>query len=292
MGEPLIYEICRAGRCAVSLPECDVPKTPLPEGCVRDDLPLPEVAEVDLVRHYIRLSQMNYGIDTGFYPLGSCTMKYNPKVNEVAARIPGFATLHPLQPEASIQGAMGLMLELQEMLAEIGGFAGVTLQPAAGAHGELTGVLMMRKYLHDRGERERNIILVPDSAHGTNPATTSMSGLKVVEVPSDRRGNVDLATLRTPYPNEPYFYKTQLVGYGHDDTATCRSVQLREDDAGDRHGLHEQLCLADAVLPCGGIQDEQYLVYGAPELPLRNARHLAELLHEVGLDVDAACRVR
>jgi len=197
VGEPLIYEICRAGRCAVSLPECDVPETPLPEGCVREDLPLPEVAEVDLVRHYIRLSQMNYAIDTGFYPLGSCTMKYNPKVNEVAARIPGFATLHPLQPEASIQGAMGLMLELQEMLAEIGGFAGVTLQPAAGAHGELTGVLMMRKCLHDRGECERNVILVPDSAHGTNPATTSMSGLKVVEVPSDRRGNVDMAVLRS-----------------------------------------------------------------------------------------------
>ncbi len=196
MGEPLIYEISRPGRCAVSLPECDVPPAPLPEGCVRDELPLPEVAEVDLVRHYIRLSQMNYGIDVGFYPLGSCTMKYNPKVNEVAARIPGFATLHPLQPEASIQGAMGLMLELQEMLAEIGGFAGVTLQPAAGAHGELTGVLMMRKYQYDRGECERNIILVPDSAHGTNPATTSMSGLKVVEVPSDRRGNVDLAALR------------------------------------------------------------------------------------------------
>lgn len=197
MVEPLIYEISRPGRCAVSLPECDVPPAPLPEGCVRDDLPLPEVAEVDLVRHYVRLSQMNYGIDVGFYPLGSCTMKYNPKVNELAARIEGFATLHPLQPEASIQGAMGLMLELQEMLAEIGGFAGVTLQPAAGAHGELTGVLMMRKYQHDRGECERNIILVPDSAHGTNPATTSMSGLKVVEVPSDRRGNVDLEVLRS-----------------------------------------------------------------------------------------------
>ncbi len=196
MGEPLIYEISRPGRCAVSLPECDVPPTPLPEGCVRDELPLPEVAEVDLVRHYIRLSQMNYGVDTGFYPLGSCTMKYNPKVNEAAARIPGFATLHPLQPEASIQGALGLMLELQEMLAEIGGFAAVTLQPAAGAHGELTGVLMMRKYHLDRGAHERNIMLVPDSAHGTNPATTSMSGLKVVEVPSDTRGNVDLAALR------------------------------------------------------------------------------------------------
>jgi len=194
--EPLIYEICQAGRRAVSLPECDVPTTELPEGCERTDLPLPEVAEVDLVRHYVRLSQMNFGIDSGFYPLGSCTMKYNPKVNEVAARLPGYALLHPLQPEDSTQGAMALIYDLQEMLAEIAGFAAVTLQPAAGAHGELTGVLIMRNYLHDRGDTQRNVILVPDSAHGTNPATTSMAGFKVVEVGSDRRGNVDLEKLR------------------------------------------------------------------------------------------------
>ncbi len=196
MSEPLIYDICQAGRRAVSLPDCDVPKAALPAGCERADLPMPEVAEIDLMRHYVRLSQLNYGIDTGFYPLGSCTMKYNPKVNEVAARIPGFAALHPLQPELSVQGAMTLMFELQAMLAEIAGFAAVTLQPAAGAHGELTGVLIMRKYLYDRGECERDTILVPDSAHGTNPATTSMSGFKVVEVPSDPAGNVDLAALR------------------------------------------------------------------------------------------------
>ena len=196
MSEPLIYDICQAGRRAVSLPDCDVPKAALPAGCERTDLPMPEVAEIDLMRHYVRLSQLNYGIDTGFYPLGSCTMKYNPKVNEVAARIPGFAALHPLQPELSVQGAMTLMFELQAMLAEIAGFAAVTLQPAAGAHGELTGVLIMRKYLYDQGECERDTILVPDSAHGTNPATTSMSGFKVVEVPSDPAGNVDLAALR------------------------------------------------------------------------------------------------
>ncbi len=196
MSEPLIYDICQAGRRAVSLPACDVPRAALPAGCERIDLPLPEVAEIDLMRHYVRLSQLNYGIDTGFYPLGSCTMKYNPKVNEVAARIPGFAALHPLQPELSVQGAMTLMFELQAMLAEIAGFAAVTLQPAAGAHGELTGVLIMRKYLYDRGECERDTILVPDSAHGTNPATTSMSGFRVVEVPSDPAGNVDLAALR------------------------------------------------------------------------------------------------
>ena len=168
----------------------------LPAGCERTNLPLPEVAEIDLMRHYTRLSQLNHSIDTGFYPLGSCTMKYNPKVNEVAARLPGFAALHPLQPEESAQGAMALMHNLQELLAEIAGFAAVTLQPAAGAHGELTGVLIMRKYLYERGETQRDVILVPDSAHGTNPATTSMSGLKVIEVPSDGRGNVDLEKLK------------------------------------------------------------------------------------------------
>ncbi len=196
MGEHLIYEICRAGRRAVALPDVDVPETAFPDGMLRGELPLPEVSEIDVARHYVRLSQMNHAIDTGFYPLGSCTMKYNPKVNEAAARLPGFAALHPLQAEESVQGAMGLMYNLQAILAEIAGFAQVTLQPAAGAHGELTGVLMMRKYLYDKGETHRNIILVPDSAHGTNPATTAMSGLKVVEVPSDSRGNVDLAVLK------------------------------------------------------------------------------------------------
>ena len=196
MTEPLIYDICQAGRRGVSLPACDVPESPLPDGCERTDLPLPEVAEIDLMRHYTRLSQLNHSIDTGFYPLGSCTMKYNPKVNEVAARLPGFAALHPLQPAASAQGAMALIYNLQALLAEIAGFAAVTLQPAAGAHGELTGVLIMRKYLYERGETQRDVILVPDSAHGTNPATTSMSGLKVLEVPSDARGNVDLEKLK------------------------------------------------------------------------------------------------
>jgi glycine dehydrogenase subunit 2 len=196
MTEPLIFEISHPGRRAVSLPACDVPETELPSDCLRDNLPLPEIAEVDLIRHYVRLSQMNFAVDTTFYPLGSCTMKYNPKVNEAAARLVGFAALHPLQEEASTQGAMALMYELQEMLAEIAGFAAVTLQPAAGAHGELTGVLIMRKYLHDRGEAQREVILVPDSAHGTNPATTAMSGLKVVEVASDSRGNVSLDALR------------------------------------------------------------------------------------------------
>jgi glycine dehydrogenase subunit 2 len=197
MSEPLIYDLSRPGRQAASLPKCDVPESVLPVEALRSELPLPEVAEIDLVRHYVRLSQLNHAIDTGFYPLGSCTMKYNPKVNEAAARLPGFALLHPLQPAESAQGAMKLMYDLQEMLAEIAGFGAATLQPAAGAHGELTGVLIMRKALCDRGEGQRDVILVPDSAHGTNPATTSMSGLKVFEVPSDARGNVDLDALRS-----------------------------------------------------------------------------------------------
>jgi len=197
MTEPLLYEISRPGRCSCRLPEPDVPLANLPAGYQRADLPLPEVSEIDLVRHYVRLSQLNYAVDIGFYPLGSCTMKYNPKVNEAMCRLPGFAQLHPEQPPETVQGALGLMYELQELLAEISGFPGITLQPAAGAHGELTGVLIMRKALYSRGETQRNVILVPDSAHGTNPASTSMSGLEVLQIPSDARGNVDLGALRT-----------------------------------------------------------------------------------------------
>ncbi|HDQ72147.1 MAG TPA: glycine dehydrogenase subunit 2 [Chloroflexi bacterium] len=196
MTEKLLSEISSPGRCAATLPQIDVSLTPLPEGLTREDLPLPEVSATDLMRHYTRLSQMNHAVDTGFYPLGSCTMKYNPKINEDMARLPGFTHLHPYQDEENVQGALFLMYHLQEFLKEIGGFAAVSLQPAAGAHGELTGVLIMRASQLDRGEDQRNVILVPDSAHGTNPATTSMSGLDVIEIPSDERGNVDLEALR------------------------------------------------------------------------------------------------
>jgi len=197
MTESLIYELSAPGRCGVVLPESDVPQAALPpEELLRDDLFLPEVSEIDIVRHYLHLSQLNHGVDKGFYPLGSCTMKYNPKINEQVVRLPGFTGLHPYQDPETAQGAMFLVYSLQEWLKEIGGFAGASLQPAAGAHGEMTGVLMIRKYLHDRGETQRNKILIPDSAHGTNPASSSMSGLKVVEIPSDERGNVDLAALK------------------------------------------------------------------------------------------------
>ena len=196
MAEPLLCELSVPGRKAITFPAPDVPVSNLPDGFIRDELPLPELSEVDVIRHFTRLSQLNYCIDTGMYPLGSCTMKYNPKVNEETARFPGFAFQHPAQHPDTIQGSLQLMYELQEHLKEVGGFAGVSLQPAAGAHGELTGVLMILAYHRSRGDLKRNKILVPDSAHGTNPATSSMSGLHVVELASDSRGNIDLDTLR------------------------------------------------------------------------------------------------
>ena len=196
MTEPLLCEISQPGRKGFQYPQPDVPLTPLPEQLTRQQLPMPELAEIDVVRHFTRLSQLNYSIDTGFYPLGSCTMKYNPKVNEEVARLPGFAYVHPLQPIETIQGCLLLMYELQEYLKEIGGFAGVTLQPAAGAQGELTGVLIIRAYHASRGDDKRTKILIPDSAHGTNPATSAMTGLQVVQLPSDERGNINLDALR------------------------------------------------------------------------------------------------
>ena len=200
MLEPLIFEHSSPGRIGATLPKPDVPVRPLdellPSRYVRSDLPLPEVGELDVVRHFTRLSQMNMSIDTTFYPLGSCTMKYNPKVNEEAARLPGFAQIHPLQDESTVQGALELMYELQTYLAEISGLAGVTLQPAAGAHGELTGMLVVRAFHESRGEAHRKRVLIPDSAHGTNPATAKMVGYEVQSIPSDNRGNLDVAALR------------------------------------------------------------------------------------------------
>ena len=227
----LLWHQSRPGRRAVRLPASDVPRTELPEELLRpapaggDEngattggegaanpggaapsgeagaavtgaLDLPEVSELDVVRYFTQLSQLNFAIDTNFYPLGSCTMKYNPKVHEELAAEPGFADLHPYAPEEFSQGALGLMYDLQHVLAEIAGFKGIALQPAAGAHGELTGVLMIRAYHRARGDTARTKVLVPDSAHGTNPATVAMAGLEVVEIPSDREGNADLEAIR------------------------------------------------------------------------------------------------
>jgi glycine dehydrogenase subunit 2 len=197
---PLLIERSAAGRIGAAVPAPDVPDVPLeqivPKALLRPDPPpLPEVSEPDLVRHYTQLSQRNYAVDVGFYPLGSCTMKYNPKINEDAARLSGFARLHPYVPEALAQGALRLLHSLEAMLAEISGMDGVTFQPAAGAHGELTALLMIRAYFAARGEG-RTRVIVPDSAHGTNPASARMCGYEVVQVRSDGRGNLDVNALR------------------------------------------------------------------------------------------------
>ncbi len=196
MSEPLIYEISVPGRMGANLPDVDVPQAALPAAFVRDDVNLPEVSELQVIRHFTNLSHLNYAIDIGFYPLGSCTMKYNPRINEDVARLPGFGQLHPLTNEEGTQGALAVMHQLQEWLAEISGFDAVSLQPAAGAQGEFAGILIIRKYHRERGDTNRTKILVPNSAHGTNPATVTMAGLSVVELPSDEDGNVDMNALR------------------------------------------------------------------------------------------------
>jgi len=195
---PTLFERSRPGRGGGKIPH--PPKDALsriPADQLRIDGPhLPEVAEPELTRHYVNLSQLNYAVDTGFYPLGSCTMKFNPKVNEWAARLPGFADLHPFAPDELAQGTLQLMWELEQALGEIGGMRAVTLQPAAGAQGELTGILMVRAYHRSRGDFDRTEVLVPDSAHGTNPATASMAGFKTLSIPSAPDGGVDLAAFR------------------------------------------------------------------------------------------------
>jgi glycine dehydrogenase subunit 2 len=196
--QPPIFELSTPGNIGVNLPELDVPAEPLPDELLRhDDLAgLPELTEPEVIRHYTRISQRNASIDTTMIPLGSCSMKGNPKLHEEAARLPGFAAAHPLQGGELSQGALKLMYELQEMLAAISGFDAVSLQPAAGAAGEFTGILAFRAYHLSRGDEGRAEVLVPTAAHGTNPATAAMVGLKVVEVAGDARGNVDLDDLR------------------------------------------------------------------------------------------------
>ena len=200
MAEPLLFEISRPGRRGTTLPKPGVPTKSaaelLPGVPLREELRLHEVAQIDLVRHFVRLSQKNFSIDTNFYPLGSCTMKFNPKVHEEVVKLTGFSELHPFQDEEASQGALQLMYELQGYLAEIAGLAGVSLQPAAGAHRELTGVLVIRAYHLSRGDRGRRRILVPDSAHGTNPATAAICGFEVTSIRSGATGGVDLADLR------------------------------------------------------------------------------------------------
>ncbi|MBN2537243.1 aminomethyl-transferring glycine dehydrogenase subunit GcvPB [candidate division WOR-3 bacterium] len=192
--EKSLFELSESGRRAWSLPGLDVPAVdPSREfgDLARAGNDLPELSEIDIVRHYTRLSALNHHVDKGFYPLGSCTMKYNPKVNERAARLDGLADVHPFTPETACQGALQLMHELGEYLKEITGFDAVTLQPAAGAHGELCGIMMIRRYFESRGETNRDIVLVPDSAHGTNPASVMMSGFRAVQIKSRPDGRLD-----------------------------------------------------------------------------------------------------
>jgi glycine dehydrogenase subunit 2 len=200
-GEPLqptLAELSRPGRSSQKVPHPPADALAgVPDGARRRaPLALPELSEPEVIRHFVRLSQLNYAVDTGFYPLGSCTMKYNPKINEWAARLPGFAALHPLAPDTLAQGTLELLWELERWLVEISGMHAVSLQPAAGAHGELTGILMIRAYHAARGDHERVEVIVPDSSHGTNPATASMAGFRTVTVPSDARGEVDVEALR------------------------------------------------------------------------------------------------
>ncbi len=193
----LIYEKSKQGRRAGRVPTYDLPLPEIPHALRRAKPPrLPEVPENEIVRHFTALADRNFGIDTGFYPLGSCTMKHNPRVNERAVGIPGFRDLHPLQDDDGAQGALELMWQLQQILAEIAGLPGVTIQPAAGSQGELTGLMLMRAYFADRGEQQRNVIITADTAHGTNPASVTMAGFELAKVATTDRGNLDLDDLR------------------------------------------------------------------------------------------------
>ncbi len=194
----LIYEKSRSGRRAGRIPLPDLPAASIPEALRRTTAPrLPEVSEPELVRHFTALADRNFGIDTGFYPLGSCTMKHNPRVNERVVNLPGFRDLHPLQEDEGAQGALDLMWRLEQYLIEMTGLPGISLQPAAGSQGELTGLMLMRAYFADRGEGEqRDTIITADTAHGTNPASVTMAGYKLEKVATDERGNLDLDDLR------------------------------------------------------------------------------------------------
>jgi glycine dehydrogenase subunit 2 len=229
LNEKLLFEHSDAGRKGYSLPTLDVPAAVLPAPLCREELAgFPELSEVDVVRHFTRLSTWNYGVDSGFYPLGSCTMKYNPKVNELAARLPGLADVHPATPDHLAQGALAMMFDLQAMLAEISGFAAVSLQPAAGAQGELAGMLVVRAWHEAQGNKRRKV-LIPDTAHGTNPATAALAGFDVVPIASDgvltlaeveAHMTDEVAALMVTNPNTLGLFETNIA-------AICEVVHAR-----------------------------------------------------------------
>lgn len=235
---PLLFENSSPGRRGYRFPESDVPKVAVddvvPQNFLRKEpAHLPEVSEVEVVRHFTLLSRRNHGVDVGFYPLGSCTMKYNPKVNEDMAALPGFSQIHPYQPEETVQGALQLMYELGRDLSEIAGLHETTLQPAAGAHGELTGLMIIKAYHEERGDNQRKEIIIPDSAHGTNPASAMMVGYKVREVPSDERGGVDVEALKGMVgPNTAGLMLTNPNTLGVFDENICQIAEIVHEAGG------------------------------------------------------------
>jgi glycine dehydrogenase subunit 2 len=234
--ENLIFEKESGDTSGVDLP--DVEMTLRTGTAAREDIGLPNLSEPQIVRHFVRLSQKNYSIDSGFYPLGSCTMKHNPRLNEKVARLPGFAQAHPLQPDSTAQGALALMYELQQWLSELSGLPGVTLNPAAGAHGELAGMMVIRR-AHEKKGNPRNIVLVPESAHGTNPATAALCGYKTKEIKANKDGTIDIEGLKEALNDD-------VAALMLTNPSTCGLFEGKVQEAADL--LHE----AGAYLYCDG----------------------------------------
>ena len=226
------------GRTGTTLPPLDVPpQAPPPAELLRDRLELPEVSESEIVRYFSQISQFNFSIDHNFYPLGSCTMKYNPKANDEMAALPGMSEIHPYQPEATVQGALRLIYELQGYLTEMTGMAGASLAPMAGAASELSGMLMTRAYHLGRGDHNRKVVLIPDSAHGTNPASAAMAGFEVISLPSDSRGNTDLEALKAAVGDDlAGLMLTQPSTLGLFDTNIIEVIRIVRDAGGIVYG--------------------------------------------------------
>ena len=234
----LLMDRSTPGRIGASLTKLDVPESELPDSALlRDNLDMPEVSESEIVRYFSQLSHYNFSIDHNFYPLGSCTMKYNPKINDEMAALPGLAEIHPFQPEATVQGALKLVWHLQEILAEVMGMAGASVSPKAGAESEFAGMLMVRAYHLSRGDDKRKKVLIPDSAHGTNPASAVVAGFHVVSLPTNEEGNTDLAALEAAVGDDlAGFMLTQPSTLGIFDTNLSEVIQIVRDAGGILYG--------------------------------------------------------
>ena len=234
----LLMDRSVTGRIGATVPALDVPHQKLPsDNLLRDELEMPEVSEGEIVRYFSQISQFNFSIDHNFYPLGSCTMKYNPKINDEMSSMPAMSDIHPLQDVSTIQGALKLMHDLQSLLAEITGMAGTSLSPKAGAEGELAGMLMTRAYHKARGEPHRKKVLIPDTAHGTNPASATMAGFEVLTLPSDSNGNTDISELRKHADNNiAGFMLTQPSTLGLFDTNIIEVINIVREVGGIIYG--------------------------------------------------------